>query len=116
MTKLVVTFVIVALGVAHQAHAFCQPGDVQACFVNGQPGTRTCGDDARFGPCIPDGSLTEASAACPVATVPAALDASPGDDTTATPTTALAPAGLATLEAMFASVRIDHDDRQAGTR
>jgi hypothetical protein len=68
MKTITFSLVIACLGIAHQAHAFCMPGDVQSCFVNGQPGERVCGDDARFGPCIPFGGLTRAAsdAACPV--------------------------------------------------
>jgi hypothetical protein len=59
---------IACLGIAHQAYAFCMPGDTQACFINGQQGQRVCGDDARFGPCIPFGGLAPAvsDAACPL--------------------------------------------------
>lgn len=51
MTKFIVTLAVALFGVARQAHAFCQEGDVQTCFVNGVEGTRTCQSDARFGPC-----------------------------------------------------------------
>ena len=51
MTKFVITFAIAFFGVARQAHAFCQPGDVQTCFVNGVQGTRTCQNNSQFGPC-----------------------------------------------------------------
>lgn len=52
MLRVSVAFAIAVFGVARQAHAFCEPGEVRACFVNGVEGTQTCGDDARFGPCI----------------------------------------------------------------
>jgi fibronectin type III domain protein len=38
---------------AARAQAFCQPGEVQACIVNGQDGEKTCQDNGRYGPCIP---------------------------------------------------------------
>ena len=65
---------IACLGIAHQAYAFCMPGDTQSCFINGHEGQRTCGDDARFGPCIPFGGLAPAAsdAACPLGDEPAA--------------------------------------------
>jgi hypothetical protein len=51
MTRFLIMFAMAFFGVARQAHAFCQPGDVQTCFVNGVEGTRTCQENARFGPC-----------------------------------------------------------------
>jgi hypothetical protein len=51
MTRFIVTLAVALFGVARQAHAFCQEGDVQTCFVNGVEGTRTCQSDSRFGPC-----------------------------------------------------------------
>lgn len=51
MYKFVITFAVALLGVAREAHAFCMPGDVQTCVVNGVQGTRTCQDNAMFGPC-----------------------------------------------------------------
>jgi hypothetical protein len=33
------------------AYAFCVPGDVGVCYVNGVQGTRTCGSNGMFGPC-----------------------------------------------------------------
>ncbi len=49
--RFVVIFAIAFLGIIPRVHAFCEPGAVQSCFVNGVGGTQTCGDDARFGPC-----------------------------------------------------------------
>lgn len=48
-------FLVVSLSTfaAGRAHAFCQPGDVQACFVNGQPGEKVCGSNGIYGPCTP---------------------------------------------------------------
>src|SRR5262245_27756189 len=52
-----VTFVVLAILVgpvfADRAHAFCNPGEVRTCPVNGQPGTSTCGANGQFGPCMP---------------------------------------------------------------
>jgi hypothetical protein len=39
-----------ALGEAASALCF-PPGEVVDCYVNGVPGTRTCGEDAHYGPC-----------------------------------------------------------------
>lgn len=33
------------------AYAFCMPGDVDVCYVNGVQGTRTCGSNSMYGPC-----------------------------------------------------------------
>jgi hypothetical protein len=35
------------------ASAFCQPGTTDKCFINGQPGTKTCLPSGFFGPCEP---------------------------------------------------------------
>lgn len=51
MNRFVITFAIAFFGVAREAHAFCQPGDVQVCFVNGVQGTRTCQSNGMYGPC-----------------------------------------------------------------
>lgn len=54
MAKFLVVSAVVLFGFIHEAHAFCTPGEMRACIVNGQQGTQTCGSDGRFGPCIPD--------------------------------------------------------------
>jgi hypothetical protein len=46
------TFAATIVGFAPQAHAFCTPGTVATCFLNGKQGTRTCGSNGMFGPCI----------------------------------------------------------------
>lgn len=43
---------VALFGVVRQAHAFCQPGTVKACFLNGKQGTQTCGSNGIFGPCV----------------------------------------------------------------
>jgi len=43
--------VIMLLGMFERAHAFCQPGDEQICFANGEEGTRVCGANSQYGPC-----------------------------------------------------------------
>ncbi|HKE16362.1 MAG TPA: hypothetical protein VKB80_15920 [Kofleriaceae bacterium] len=52
MKKLSSMVVIVILGFAQRAHAFCVPGDEQACVLNGKHGTRTCGSNGMYGPCV----------------------------------------------------------------
>ncbi|MEQ1505217.1 MAG: hypothetical protein ABMB14_23490 [Myxococcota bacterium] len=40
-----------ALGSVQQASAFCTPGEVDSCYLNGQTGTRTCGSNGMYGAC-----------------------------------------------------------------
>ena len=42
---------IALLGVMHEVYAFCVPGTIDACFLNGKQGTRTCMSNGFFGPC-----------------------------------------------------------------
>lgn len=65
--KFVMIFAIAFLGIIPRAHAFCEPGTVQTCFVNGVQGTQTCGDDARFGPCVVPGQDPPPAGQCTVA-------------------------------------------------
>src|SRR3954465_13548882 len=53
--RFVVIFAITFLGIIPRAHAFCEPGTVQSCFVNGVEGTQTCNVPAHFGPCVVPG-------------------------------------------------------------
>lgn len=78
MKRMILALTLGSMGVAHQAHAFCMPGEVQSCFVNGQEGQRICGDNARFGPCIPFFAPPPPAEpmSCPV-TAPAPADRSP---------------------------------------
>ena len=52
MCLAVLVLVLGALG-AERAYAFCVPGEVQSCIVNGQPGTKTCGSNGMYGVCTP---------------------------------------------------------------
>lgn len=52
MARFMVIFAIAFLGIAKEAYAFCQPGDVMACVLNGKQGTKTCGANGIYGPCI----------------------------------------------------------------
>lgn len=53
-TQWFATFLVLTVpAFAARTHAFCQPGDVKACIVNGQPGQQTCGSNGIFGPCYP---------------------------------------------------------------
>jgi hypothetical protein len=55
MVRLALISALTVLALVKQAHAFCTPGDVAACVLNGKHGTRTCGANAMFGPCdVPD--------------------------------------------------------------
>jgi hypothetical protein len=62
--RFVVIFAIAFLGIIPRAHAFCEPGTVQSCFVNGVEGTQTCDDTAHFGPCIVPGQDPPPSGQC----------------------------------------------------
>ena len=52
MKKLSLMIVIALVGLAESAYAFCVPGTVEVCFKNGKQGTRTCGPNGVFGPCV----------------------------------------------------------------
>lgn len=43
---------LAVFGFARQAYAFCQPGDVRTCVLNGKQGTQTCGSNGMYGACI----------------------------------------------------------------
>src|SRR5262245_62060840 len=60
MARFVVVFALAFFSVAKSAYAFCVPGDVMACVLNGKHGTKTCGSNSMYGPCIvpPDPSCT----------------------------------------------------------
>jgi hypothetical protein len=57
MAKFLVVSAVVLFGFIHEAHAFCTPGEMRDCIINGQPGTQTCGSNGQFGPCIPNGGF-----------------------------------------------------------
>src|SRR5690242_6035571 len=76
---LAATFATALVGFARQAHAFCQPGDVQTCFLNGKEGTRTCGDNAMYGPCeVPEDPPPPTCQAQPKYTILTVVYAPPG--------------------------------------
>src|SRR5439155_4661948 len=53
MLRYSLVFVVVVVGLRGQAQATCWNEPEITCFVNGEPGTKTCQGNT-YGPCIPD--------------------------------------------------------------